>query len=182
MATDKVKIGAISALIVAAVGTAIAWQGSVNVRLRQQVQRLRKELAQMDRLREDTERLQKENQLLARLKIDHDEMERLRLQNEELLRLRGQLGVAKRVLADNTRQLRDARSQLNESLARAARFGETNVVTEVEAAAVQHLSIATKTELLRKTLQALIDVAQTNQTGWQLEATQLTPEGEARLT
>ena len=177
----KVKIGAVSALIVAAVSIPIAWQGSTNVRLRQQLQQLREEHVQVDRLREDNERLQKENQILANLKIDHDEMERLRRQNEELLRLRGQLGVAKGVLADNTRQLEDARSQLNESLERAAKFGDTNVITEVEAAAIQHLSIVTKTEMLRKTLQALIDVAQTNQTGWQLDATQLTPEGEARL-
>jgi surface antigen len=151
------------------------------VRLRQQVLQLREELATMDLLRDDNDRLRKENQLLAMLKIDHDEMERLRRQNEELVRLRGKLGVAQRVLADNTRQLEDAQSQVNASLARAATFGETNVITEVEAAAVQHLSIATKTELLRKTLQALIDVAQTNQTGWQLDPNQLTPEGEARL-
>jgi hypothetical protein len=108
-------------------------------------------------------------------------MERLRRQDQELLRLREQVAVAKAVQAENARQLQEAQSQLSESLQRAASLGETNVLTAVEAAALQHLSIATKTELLRKTLQTLIDVAQTNQTGLELDASQLTPEGEARL-
>ena len=175
MATStKLKIGAAAIAAIAIVVTPVVLQQKA-------ISRLSLENARLTQAQEDNDRLQKENQILANLKIDHDEMERLRRQNEELLRLRWQLGVAKGVLADNTRQLEDARSQLNESLERAAKFGDTNVITEVEAAAIQHLSIVTKTEMLRKTLQALIDVAQTNQTGWQLDATQLTPEGEARL-
>jgi hypothetical protein len=102
-------------------------QRNANVRLRQELTQLREEHVQVDRLREDNERLQKENQILANLKIDHDEMERLRRQNEELLRLRGQVGVAKAAQAENARQLQEARSQLNESLQRAANLGETNV-------------------------------------------------------
>ena len=180
MATKKLKIGAVSALIVAAVSIPIAWQGNVNARLRQELRQLREERVQIDRLTEENERLQKENEGLARVKIDHDEMERLRLENGELLRLRGRVGVARAVQAENARQLQEAQSQLNESWQRAAKWGGTNVITDVEAAALQHLSVTTKTELLRKTLQTLMDVAQTNDTGLQLNANQLTPEQEAR--
>jgi surface antigen len=97
------------------------------------------------------------------------------------LRLRGQVGLKQRQLEENDQHLQAANAQLNSSLERAAKLGETNVITEVEAAAIQHLSIATKTEVLRQTLRALMDVAQTNQTGWQLDANQLTPAEEARL-
>ena len=144
------------------------------------MERLRVERVQSDRLIEENERLREENQGLTGVKIDGDEMERLRRENGELLRLRGQLSAAKGVLGDKARQLEDAQSQLNESLQRAAKLGETNVITDVEAAALQHLSVTTKTELLRKTLQTLMDVAQTNDTGLQLNANQLTPEQEAR--
>ena len=181
MATKKLKIGAVSALIVAAVSIPFAWQGNVNARLRQELGQLREERVRIDRLTEENERLQKENEGLARVKIDHDEMERLRRENGELLRLRGQVGVAKAAQAENARQLQEAQSQLNESWQRAKKWGETNVIADVEAAALQHLSVATKTEVLRKTLQALTEVAQTNHTGWQLDANQLKPEGEARL-
>ena len=181
MATKKLKIGAVSALIVAAVSIPIAWQGNVNARLRQELRQLREERVRIDRLTEENERLQKENGGLARVKIDHDEMERLRRENGELLRLRGQVGVARAAQAENAHQLQEAQSQLNESRQRAKKWGETNVIAGVEAAALQHLSVATNTEVLRKTLQALTEVAQTNHTGWQLDANQLTPEGEARL-
>jgi hypothetical protein len=181
MGTNKLTIGAVSALIVAAVTIPIAWQHNANTRLRQELQRLREEHVQMDLLSKDNQRLQRENQRLASMKLDHDEMERLRRQNQELLRLRGRVGVAKAAQAENARQLQEAQSQLNESWRRAEKWGETNVIADVEAAALQHLSMATKTEVLRKILQALMEVAQTNHTGWQLDANQLTPEGEARL-
>ena len=181
MATNKLKIGAAAILIIAAITIPVAWQRNTNTRLRKELERLRVERVQSDRLTEENERLREENQRLARVKIDGDEMERLRRENGELLRLRGQLSTAKGVLGDKARQLEDAQSQLNESLQRAAKWGETNVITEVEAGALQQLSMATRTEVLRSTLRALMEVAQTNHTGWQLDANQLTSEGEARL-
>jgi hypothetical protein len=180
MNRTTLRAGALAVVTTVVLSSLLVWQRSANTRLRQELSQLREETTQSGRLRDDNERLGKENQRLAQLKIDHDEMERLRLENGELLRLRGQVGVAKGALADKARQLDDAQSQLNKSLQRAANWGETNVITDVEAAALQHLSVTTKTELLRKTLQTLMDVAQTNNTGLQLNANQLIPEQEAR--
>ena len=50
MATSKLKIGAVSALIVAAVTISIAWQRNANTRLRQELSHLREENMQLGRL------------------------------------------------------------------------------------------------------------------------------------
>ena len=121
------RAGAVAVLTIAAAILLIMWQRNTNTRLRHELNQVREENTQIGRLSEDNNRLEKENQGLVQLKTDYNELERLRNQQDELLRLRGQVGVAKAAQAENARQLQEARSQLNESLQRAANLGETNV-------------------------------------------------------
>ncbi|MBI2947278.1 MAG: sigma-70 family RNA polymerase sigma factor [Verrucomicrobia bacterium] len=92
MTTTQLKVGAITALVVAGVTVPIWQQARLN-HLAAENNRLLAQTAELPALREEVERLRP-------LKVDHAELERLRGLQSEVLQLRAQVGNARRAEAE----------------------------------------------------------------------------------
>jgi len=172
------KSCAVSALAIAGFTCVVVWQQSGSKHLRKQLADAETQIAT---LRSDLAQLRDEyvrNQRSLAPAAPTSDTERF----HELLRLRGETGVARRQLTGKDQELRTAQSLLEESKARAAKWGDTGaVLTAMEAATLRSLSASAKTKMLKDAMATLRSVAETNVTGFQLRLSQVAPEVHAML-